>query len=136
MLLPIGANPLLALVECSRGAAALADVRPGDAVDHLRRVFDPADVAYHPASRAWVLVDLAEAPVRAGRQSEVVGLVRALGRLTAQTRSPLLRASLSVVSVARPLYSPDDQAEALYRSVLADLELDGHVEPEAAVALA
>ena len=111
VLLPIGANPMLALVELPRGVAALADGRPGDAVGHLRRVFDPADPAFHPASRPWALVDLVEAAVRAGRPADVEAVVADLEALAERTRSPLLLAGLRV---ARPLLAPDDQAEALY----------------------
>ena len=111
VLLPIGANPMLALVELPRGVAALADGRPGDAVAHLRRVFDPADPAFHPASRPWALVDLVEAAVRAGRPADVEAVVADLEALAERTRSPLLLAGLRV---ARPLLAPDDQAEALY----------------------
>ena len=119
VLLPIGAFSMLALVEYPRGVAALADGRSSDAVDHLRRIFDPADAAYHPFTRAWALVDLVEAAVRAGRLDEVTGVVRGLEPLAERTRSPLLTAGLHVV---RPLLAPDGQAEALYRAGLGSLK--------------
>ena len=45
VLLPMRANPMLSLVEFARGRAALVDGRFADAYDHLRRIFDPADIA-------------------------------------------------------------------------------------------
>ena len=45
--LPVGARPVLATVQCARGVAALGEGRYTDAYDHLRRMHDPADPAYH-----------------------------------------------------------------------------------------
>lgn len=52
VILPMGANPMLALVQFARGRAALADGRHATAYEDLRRIFDSAEVAYHPTLSA------------------------------------------------------------------------------------
>jgi len=52
VLVQLGMTPMLALVQQARGVADLAGGRHADAYGQLRRVFDPADVAYHPSSAA------------------------------------------------------------------------------------
>jgi DNA-binding CsgD family transcriptional regulator len=106
--LPIGAHPMLALVQLARGAAALADGRPGEAYEQLRRVFDPADLAYHPLVRSWCLVDLVDAALHAGQQPEAARFVQELEPLAARTRSPLLLAALEF---ARAVLAADAEAE-------------------------
>ena len=66
-LIPMGANPLLALAALARGKTALAAGRHSNAFDELRRVFDPNDTAYMPYVRPWGLADLVDAAVHAGR---------------------------------------------------------------------
>src|ERR1700722_17958545 len=44
---PIGANGVLAATQFARGLGALGAGRPADALDHLRRIHDPGDSAYH-----------------------------------------------------------------------------------------
>ena len=51
---------MLALVQFTRGTAALGAARYDEAYEQLARIFDPHDTAYHPHLRAWALVDLAE----------------------------------------------------------------------------
>src|SRR5262245_132049 len=102
-LLHRGPTPMLALVQYARGAASLADGRHGESFEHLIRIFDPTDIAYHPHIRSWALVDLVEAAVLSGREAEATTFVAELEALGIQTRSPLLEAALSF---ARPLLSP------------------------------
>ncbi len=117
VLLPIGANPMLSLVQLARGRAALVDGRFTDAYEHLRRIFDPADIAYHPFVRGWVLADLVDAATHdAGRVEEALAFLAELEPITAATGAPLLRAQ---VSYARALLAPDDEAEPLFRAALA-----------------
>ena len=108
-LLPLCATPMQALVHIPRGAAALADGRFDEAYQHLRRIFDPADSAYHPHVRSWALVDLVEAATHSGHEDDAAVLVSELERVAARTRSPWLKAGLAF---ARPVLSrePDDSA--------------------------
>jgi ATP/maltotriose-dependent transcriptional regulator MalT len=114
VLLPLGATSTLALLQCSRGAVALADGRHEEAYQHLRRIFDPADSAYHPHVRSWALVDLVEAAVHSGHGDEAAIFVKDLEKVAARSCSPLLQAGLEF---ARPVLSPDDH-EAEFRASL------------------
>jgi len=117
-LLPRGANPMLALVQYPRGAAALADGRHDEAYQHLRRIFDPADSAYHPHVRSWALVDLVEAAAHSGHEEEAAVYVSELESIATRTRSPLLQAGLEF---ARTVLSPDAHESAFRASLGAGL---------------
>jgi DNA-binding CsgD family transcriptional regulator len=106
-----GLPPLLALVQFARGTAALGAGRYDEAYQHLARIFDPQDAAYHPHVRAWALVDLAEAA--AGGNGNRDAARRRCAELipeAATTGSPLLRAS---VALAAPMLATED-AQALF----------------------
>lgn len=107
-------GPMLALVQYSRGAAALADGRYDEAFQHLRRIFDPEDSPHHPHIRSWALVDLVEAAVLSGHEDEATFFVRELEALLVQTRSPLLGAALGF---ARPVLFPDENEPAFRASL-------------------
>jgi len=82
-------------------------------------MFDPADVAYHPFVRYWVVGDLAEAAARSGHRVEARALVAELEAVAQKSRSPLLLVGLSY---ARPLLAEGGDAEALFHAGLsADL---------------
>lgn len=110
------ANPLLSLVQLARGQAALGGGRYAEAYAHLRRVFDPSDVAHHPFVRWWTLGDLVEAAVHSGHRDEARAVVKELEPLAEQTRSPILLAGLTY---ARPLLASAEDAEALFLAGLA-----------------
>lgn len=59
--LPAGASAVLVVVQQARGRAALSAGRPGEAFEHLRRAFDPADPAHDRVSAPALVGDLAEA---------------------------------------------------------------------------
>jgi DNA-binding CsgD family transcriptional regulator len=115
VLLPIGANPMLSLVQFARGAAGLAEGRHAESYEHLRRIFDPVDLAYHPLVRSWALVDLVEAAAHSDHHQEAGRVVRELEPLVSETRSPLLQAALDF---ARPMLAADEDAEAQFRASL------------------
>jgi hypothetical protein len=54
------ANVVSALTLPGRVLAALGGSRDADAFQIAERLFDPADPAYHPAMRCWLIGDLAE----------------------------------------------------------------------------
>ena len=54
-LLQMGATPMLALVQFVRGRGAVAHQRYTIGFEHLRRILDPTDPAYHPFVGAWGL---------------------------------------------------------------------------------
>jgi DNA-binding CsgD family transcriptional regulator len=118
-LLPIGPHAMLSLVQFARGRDAIAHQRYSIGFDHLRRILDPRDIAYHPFVGAWALADLVEAAACSGNIDKARLYLEQLESLAAATSGPFLRATLSY---ARPLLSPDDKAEELYQAALsADL---------------
>jgi len=56
-------------VQFARGLPALGAGRSAEAYDHLRRFFDPTDLAYHLYVRFWALGDLFDL-VEAAQQSD------------------------------------------------------------------
>jgi DNA-binding CsgD family transcriptional regulator len=117
-LVPIAANPMLALAAVARGVAACVGGRYSEGYEHLHRVFDPADVAYHPHIRPWIIGDLVEAAVHSDHQDEVRSVVEELETLALETLSPILLVGLRY---ARPLLADDTDAEAQF---LAGLSAD------------
>jgi DNA-binding CsgD family transcriptional regulator len=92
--LPIGARPVLATVQLARGFAALGEGRYADAFDHLRRMHDPADPAFHLALRCFSLAELADAAVHSGQGRAVAGIIEELEAVALTTPSPSLHADL------------------------------------------
>jgi ATP/maltotriose-dependent transcriptional regulator MalT len=115
VLLAAGANPLLALVQFVRGRAALASQHYPEALEHLRRAFDPGDPGYHPFVGYWALADLVEAAMQVGDAGTARRYLELLESLAEQTASPHLRAQ---AAYARPLVAVDARAEDLYRRAL------------------
>jgi DNA-binding CsgD family transcriptional regulator len=119
LLLPMSAHPTLAFAQVARGLAALGRGAHFEAYGHLRRMFDPADIAYHPFVRFWVVGDLAEAAVRSGHRDEALAQLETFEAAAQKSRSPLLLVGLRY---ARPLLADDVYAEALFQTGLsADL---------------
>jgi DNA-binding CsgD family transcriptional regulator len=115
VLLPMGATPMLALVQFVRGRGAVAHQHYADGFEHLRRALDPADPAYHPFIGAWGLSDLVEAAAHTGKLDNAAAYLAQLESLAAETSGPLLRAT---AGYARPMLAADDAAEALYGSAI------------------
>jgi DNA-binding CsgD family transcriptional regulator/tetratricopeptide (TPR) repeat protein len=78
----IGSNFCLAHIEAARASLALAAGRSADAFQHLIRIFDPDDIAYHwGTSRSGnVLRDLADAARASGNGQAAVALLEPLPR--------------------------------------------------------
>ncbi len=121
VLLPMGANPLLAVVELARGRIALAGERFTEAYEHLARIFDPGDVAHHPFVRGWALADIVDASLYSERDLGAVrGFVAEWETIAARTRAGHLRAQLSY---ARAMLA--DQATTAERFAAALAETTG-----------
>jgi DNA-binding CsgD family transcriptional regulator/tetratricopeptide (TPR) repeat protein len=112
---PIGASAVLAATQLARGLAALGAGRPADALDHLRRIHDPADPAYHYGVRCYTVGDLAEAALRSGEIASIGGFLREMETVGQQTTSPSLRAGLRY---ARALLADDASAPGLFDAAL------------------
>ena len=100
------------------GLAALALGEHERALEHLRRIVEPGDPAYHFGLRYAVVGDLAEAARGAGRLPEVRELIETLLRDTSGSTPGLSIAARH----ARLMLAPDGRAEAEFSAGLsADL---------------
>lgn len=117
--LTTGARPVLATVQHARGLAALGEGRYTDAYDHLRRIHDPADPAFHPDLRCFSLAELADAATHCGQGHAIAGTVAELEEVARLTPSPALHADLRYT---RAVLADEATAEARYAEALdADL---------------
>lgn len=112
---PVRAHLMLAFVQNARGAAALVDGDHAAAWEHLRRVQDADDPAYHQVLRTFALGDLAEAAVHSGHQVEARAIVTGMERLAQQTPSPVLHLGLGH---ARAVLASDEDADRLFLDAL------------------
>jgi DNA-binding CsgD family transcriptional regulator len=119
--LPGGARPALAIVQMARGQAALCQGRYGDAFGHLRRVFDPADPAFHPWLRFYGVAELVEAAVRSDSAEAARAVLAELAPLGEPTPSPALLCGLRL---GHALLSPSATAEPRYREALDAVPVD------------
>ncbi|HLX31546.1 MAG TPA: AAA family ATPase [Gaiellaceae bacterium] len=96
LLLPLGANPMLALPALARGRLALAGERFGEAYEHFVRIFDPAGTAFHPFVGGWALADLADAAVRGDGDLKLVrGHLARWAQIATATTAPRLRVQIA-----------------------------------------
>jgi DNA-binding CsgD family transcriptional regulator len=116
LILPMGATPMLALVQFVRGRRAVAHQHYTEGFEHLRRTLDPADTVYHPFIGAWGLSDLVEAAAHTGQNDAAETYLEQLESLAAETAGPFLRAT---AGYARPMVASDEAAESLYQRALA-----------------
>jgi len=122
LLIPLGANPMLALAAFARGRLALARERFGEAYEHLVRIFDPAGAAFHPFVRGWALADLADAAVRGdGDLDAVRGYLAEWDEVAATTRAPHLQVQ---VAYATAILASDAVAERQFRAAIASAQAE------------
>jgi ATP/maltotriose-dependent transcriptional regulator MalT len=108
-------NDLLCCVQLARGFAWISTGHHTKAYDHLRRVFDPDDPAFHLTARFHGVTFLAEAAVHAGQVDDARSVVAGLELEAKVTPSPTLHIGLSY---AVAVLARDDEAEALYLAAL------------------
>jgi DNA-binding NarL/FixJ family response regulator len=116
VLLPLGANPLLALVALARGRQALAHERFAEAYVQLLRIFDPNDAAYHQFVGGWILADIADAARQGDGDREVVDeFLREWEVVATATGAPHLNVQLRY---AKAVLADDGHAEPLFESAM------------------
>jgi DNA-binding CsgD family transcriptional regulator/tetratricopeptide (TPR) repeat protein len=119
VMLPKGMNAVLMDVQLARGLTALGIGRYVEAYEHLIRLFEHGDPAWHEIKRCWAIGDLAEAARHSGHLEEARALLPEMEAILSETRPPRLRVALEY---ARPLLAEDEKAEDLFRTALdADL---------------
>jgi DNA-binding CsgD family transcriptional regulator len=118
VLLPMGANPLLALVELARGRIALAGERFTEAYNHLARIFDPADMAHLSFVGGWALADIVDAAVYAERDlTDVRRFVAEWETIAAQTQAGHLLAQLGYIGA---MLAGEDSAPRQFAAAAAE----------------
>ena len=117
VLLPMGVKPLLALVELARGRSSLLRGDHSVAYEHLKRISNPKDIAYHMYARFWVVADLVEAAIQSGHDQEARDAIATLEPVAAQSRSPVLEIGLRF---ARALVASDAEAEGLFQAAITE----------------
>ncbi len=114
-----GSSAAIAIVVESRGIAALYAGRHAEAYDHLRRMFDPTDSAFHFMLRFFTLADFAEAAVRSGHRDAAIAVVDEVAVAAEQTPAQAVHVGLAY---ARAVLAGDGDAERRFRAAL-DLDL-------------
>ena len=105
-LLQTGATPLLALVQFARGRGAVAHQLYAEGREHLGRMFDSADSAYHPLVGALGLSDLVEAATHLDDHEGAASYLSQLESLVAKVPGSLLLAELAY---ARAVVADDEE---------------------------
>jgi DNA-binding CsgD family transcriptional regulator/tetratricopeptide (TPR) repeat protein len=113
--IPQGLNDLICMIAFARGVTWLGAGRPAMALEHLTRVFDRSDPAFHEAARFMSITYLADAAWQSGQRQVAVAILDELEALAQRTPSPTLHAGLMY---ARPVLAQDDTAERLYNAAL------------------
>ena len=130
--IPQGLNDLICMIAFARGVTWLGAGRPAVALEHLTRVFDRNDPAFHEAARFMSITFLADAAWQSGQRQVAVPILDDLETLAQRTPSPTLHAGLVY---ARPVLAPEDAAERLYHVALGS-ELRHHPFDHARLQLA
>jgi ATP/maltotriose-dependent transcriptional regulator MalT len=110
---------IVAMAQFGRVSAALGASRHEDAYQAAERLFNPTDPAHHPAMASWIIGDLAEAALHAGRVDDARARVAHIEAATGD--DPTVWIALGLRH-ARALLADDEEAEERFREALdADL---------------
>jgi ATP/maltotriose-dependent transcriptional regulator MalT len=111
ILLPGRLSDLLAVAQLARGISALSAGRHVDAYERLLRMFDTADVAFHPRELFAAIPYFAEAAAHSSRTEKARAVLLGLEPLAALTPAPKLHVGLAY---ARAALATDDEAESAF----------------------
>jgi DNA-binding CsgD family transcriptional regulator/tetratricopeptide (TPR) repeat protein len=117
LLVPTGTNFLVAIAQIARGLAASGSGRHVEAYEQLRRMFDPADPAYHPVMRCWFIGDLVEAATRSGEAKAAQAFLEEVTTSSEGTSSIWTRIQ---IRYANALLSGDENANTVFQAVLGE----------------
>ncbi len=106
-----GLNDLICMIAFARGVTWLGAGRPAGALEHVTRVFDRNDPAFHEAARFMSITYLADAAAQSGQRHVAAPILDELETLAQRTPSPTLHGGLVY---ARAVLAPDERAERLY----------------------
>jgi AAA ATPase domain len=100
-----------------RGLAALGRRDYQEAYQHLMRLYDPADGAFHYLMRMYHLGDLADAAVHSGHREQARELIAELTVSRTQEAGPLMTVS---VAFAAAMLADDEEASQVFERVLTE----------------
>ena len=106
---PTGANLTIAFAQFGRIFAALGAGRHRDAYEAAERLLDPASPAHHPIIACWLIGDLAEAALHAGRTDEARARVKHVEAASGDIPGTCIAVGLRH---ARALLAPDPEEAA------------------------
>ena len=112
-----GSNAVAAWLQVVRGVIALSAGRYDEAYAELARTFDTTDSAHHVQDQFMGVGFFADAAVGCGAIEPARAIVTSLERLARPSSTIGVRMGLRY---ARPLLAPDDEAEDVFRSALAE----------------
>jgi DNA-binding CsgD family transcriptional regulator/tetratricopeptide (TPR) repeat protein len=99
------------------GLASLLSGRAADALEPLRRVFDPDDDAFNPSFAVLTSHDFVDAALEAGKRVDAEQRLAELERLHARWHAPMVR---TAVDYARLALLPDDDLESAWVTLQGD----------------
>jgi ATP/maltotriose-dependent transcriptional regulator MalT len=117
LLVPTGTNFLVAIAQVARGIAAMGSGHHLEAYEQLRRMFDPADPAFHPVMRSWFIGDLVDAATRTGESRAAQAFLDGVITSTAGTSSSWTRIQ---IQYANALLSGDEDADTMFQAALGE----------------
>jgi DNA-binding CsgD family transcriptional regulator len=118
--LPGRLSVLKAIIQLARGMSALSARRHADAYGYLRRMFDPADAAFHQRELFAAIPYFAEAAVHSGQVDQARTVLAGVEPIAALTPAPKLHVGLAY---ARAALAAGDDAEPLFDAAF-DAEAD------------
>ena len=110
---------IVAMAQFGRVSAALGASRHDDAYEAAERLFDPTDPAHHPAMASWIIGDLAEAALHAGRVEEARARVAQIE--AAAGNNPTIWIALGLRHARAVLADDEHAAERFDEALGADL---------------
>ncbi|HYB85496.1 MAG TPA: AAA family ATPase [Streptosporangiaceae bacterium] len=110
-----GLNDLICMIAFARAVTWLGAGRPEGALEHVTRVFDRNDPAFHEAARFMSITYLADAAALSGQRDVAAPILGELETLAQRTPSPTLHGGLVY---AHAVLAPDKEAERLYEVAL------------------
>jgi DNA-binding CsgD family transcriptional regulator len=111
LVLSVGARFPLAMLQIARGLAALSAGRHGEAYDHLRRLFAPADPAFNAGFQFFGLAEFVEAAVYSGHAAAAHPVVEEIARVAASKPVPWVETALGF---SKALLAEPADAERLF----------------------
>ena len=111
-----GQGIALATVQLVRCAAAAGTGNHDEAFEHLWRVYQPDDPAYHLLQGCWAIGDLAETAGDEGRRQRARAQLAALEPLTVDSHSEGFRVAMAY---ARAVLAEPEAAERCFQDALA-----------------